>query len=34
MGKSTVSKMFKMLKIPVFDSDQKVKEILKRIMIL
>ena len=34
MGKTTVSNMFKMLKIPVFDSDQKVKEILEKIMIL
>ena len=30
MGKTTVSNMFKMLKIPVFDSDQKVKEILEK----
>ena len=29
-GKTTVSKMFKMLKIPIFDSDKKVKEILDR----
>ena len=29
-GKTTVSKMFKMLKIPIFDSDKKVKEILNR----
>ena len=28
MGKTTVSKMFRILKIPVFDSDKKVKEIL------
>ena len=28
MGKTTVSKMFKMLKIPVFDSDKKVNKIL------
>tara|TARA_B100000242_G_scaffold114280_1_gene79726 strand:- start:2896 stop:3498 length:603 start_codon:yes stop_codon:yes gene_type:complete len=27
-GKTTVSKMLKMLKIPIFDSDKKVKEIL------
>ena len=27
-GKTTVSKMFKMLTIPIFDSDKKVKEIL------
>ena len=30
MGKTTVSNMFKMLKIPVFDSDQKVREILEK----
>ena len=30
MGKSTVSKMFRALKIPVFDSDKKVKEILDK----
>ncbi len=30
MGKTTVSNMFKMLKIPVFDSDQEVKEILEK----
>ncbi len=30
MGKTTVSKMFRVLKIPVFDSDKKVKEILER----
>ena len=30
MGKTTVSNMFRMLKIPVFDSDQKVKEILEK----
>ena len=29
-GKTTVSKMFKMLKIPIFDSDETVKEILDR----
>ena len=29
MGKTTVSKMLKMLKIPVFDSDQNVKRILE-----
>ena len=29
MGKTTVSKMLEMLKIPVFDSDQKVKRILE-----
>ncbi len=29
MGKTTVSNMFRILKIPVFDSDQKVKEILE-----
>ena len=30
MGKTTVSKMLEMLKIPVFDSDKKVKEILEK----
>ena len=30
MGKTTVSKMLRILKIPVFDSDQKVKEILEK----
>ena len=30
MGKTTVSNMFKVLKIPVFDSDLKVKEILEK----
>ena len=30
MGKTTVSKMFRILKVPVFDSDQKVKEILEK----
>ena len=30
MGKTTVSNMFKILRIPVFDSDQKVKEILEK----
>lgn len=30
MGKTTVSNMFKILKIPVFDSDQQVKEILEK----
>ncbi len=30
MGKTTVSKMLKILKIPVFDSDKKVKEILEK----
>ena len=30
MGKTTVSNMFKILKIPVFDSDQKVREILEQ----
>ena len=30
MGKTTVSSMLKSLKIPVFDSDQKVKEILEK----
>ena len=29
MGKTTVSKMFRAMNIPVFDSDQKVKEILE-----
>ena len=29
-GKSTVSKMLKKLRVPVFDSDQKVKEILEK----
>ncbi len=29
-GKTTVSKMIKMLKIPIFDSDKTVKEILDR----
>ena len=30
MGKTTVSKMLRILKIPVFDSDSKVKEILEK----
>ena len=30
MGKTTVSKMLEILKIPVFDSDKKVKEILEK----
>ena len=30
MGKTTVSKMLRVLKIPVFDSDKKVKEILEK----
>ena len=30
MGKTTVSKMLRILKIPVFDSDKKVKEILEK----
>ena len=30
MGKTTVSKMLKILKIPIFDSDEKVKEILDK----
>ena len=30
MGKTTVSKMLRILKIPVFDSDTKVKEILEK----
>ena len=30
MGKTTVSNMFRILRIPVFDSDQKVKEILEK----
>ena len=30
MGKTTVSKMLSTLKIPVFDSDKKVKEILEK----
>ena len=29
-GKTTVSKMFKILKIPIFDSDKEVKEILDK----
>ena len=29
MGKTTISSMFKLLKIPVFDSDKQVKEILE-----
>ena len=29
MGKTTVSKMFRALNIPVFDSDEKVREILE-----
>ena len=29
-GKTTVSKMLRILKIPIFDSDNKVKEILDR----
>ena len=30
MGKTTVSKMLRILKIPVFDSDRAVKEILEK----
>tara|TARA_B100000963_G_C22440333_1_gene586265 strand:- start:249 stop:851 length:603 start_codon:yes stop_codon:yes gene_type:complete len=30
MGKTTVSNMFRILRIPVFDSDKKVKEILEK----
>ena len=30
MGKTTVSKMLEILKIPIFDSDKKVKEILEK----
>ena len=30
MGKTTVSNMLEILKIPVFDSDKKVKEILEK----
>ena len=30
MGKTTVSKMLRILKIPVFDSDKEVKEILEK----
>ncbi len=30
MGKTTVSKMLEILKIPVFDSDKKVKDILEK----
>ena len=30
MGKTTVSKMLRILKIPVFDSDKTVKEILDK----
>lgn len=30
MGKTTVSKMFNVLRIPVFDSDKKVKEIIEK----
>ena len=30
MGKTTVSKMLRILKIPVFDSDKAVKEILDK----
>ena len=30
MGKTTVSKMLRILKIPVFDSDRVVKEILEK----
>ena len=30
MGKTTLSKMLRILKIPVFDSDRKVKEILEK----
>ena len=29
MGKTTISSMFKLLKIPVFDSDKQVKKILE-----
>ena len=29
-GKTTVSRMLKILKIPIFDSDKKVKEILDK----
>ena len=30
MGKTTVSKMLRILKIPVFDSDRAVQEILEK----
>ena len=30
MGKTTVSKMLRILKIPVFDSDKKVRDILEK----
>ena len=30
MGKTTVSNMLQILKIPIFDSDKKVKEILEK----
>ena len=30
MGKTTVSNMFRLLKIPVFDSDQQVRQILEK----
>ena len=30
MGKTTVSRMLRILKVPVFDSDKKVKEILEK----
>ena len=30
MGKTTISNMLRILKIPVFDSDKKVKEILEK----
>ena len=29
MGKSTISSMFRLLKIPVFDSDKQVRKILE-----
>ena len=29
MGKTTISAMFRLLNIPVFDSDKEVKEILE-----
>ena len=30
MGKTTISSMFRLLNIPVFDSDKEVKEILEK----
>ena len=32
MGKTTIASMLKLLRIPVFDADNKVKDILERLL--